>query len=72
MVLGCCLIVGGISMIMSIINRKISGIKFDTPKYYVIWAFFQNCGDFWSDLFFSLILYFDKYFFYHYYHLYLQ
>ena len=63
LVLSCCLVLGALSAAGSFLHYKCKKQKFDTPKYFVFWTFFQNAGDFWSDLFFSLILLFDKYYF---------
>ena len=35
-------------------------IRCDSPKFYLIPRYFQNIGDFWTDLFFSVILYFKQ------------
>ena len=33
--------------------------KFNTPKHYRIWIFFQNIGDLWTDLMSSIVLYLE-------------
>ena len=49
-------------IICYIYHMYILSFRFDVPKFYLIPRYFQNIGDFWTDLFFSMILYLEQYF----------
>ena len=43
-------------------QRLVIVTEFDIPKHFVIFRFFQNVADFWSDLFFAILLCFEMHF----------
>ena len=52
-----------IFIICYVYHMYILSFRFDIPKFYLIPRYFQNIGDFWTDLFFSIILYLEQCFF---------
>lgn len=62
-VVSCCVGFGILFSCFSIIHyRKIVNSKerFDSPKYFLIFKSFQGVADLWTDLSFSLIIYFEN------------
>ena len=48
-----------ISFIIYFTNLHL-GYAFDIPNYFLMFRFTQNFGDVWTDIFFTIVLYFEK------------